>query len=37
VTFFVLRPSLTPVNNGITRKMDFLLVHQQFIKIIQRF
>jgi hypothetical protein len=37
VTFFVLRHSTALVNTGITRKMDFLLVHQQFIKIIQRF
>ena len=37
VTFFVLRHSTALVNTGIARKMDFLLVHQQFIKIIQRF
>ena len=36
-TFFVLRHYKALVNTGITRKMDFLLVHQQFIKIIQRF
>jgi hypothetical protein len=37
VTFFVFGQLNALVNTWITRKMDFLLVHQQFIKIIQRF